>query len=103
MKVHGTIQGKGIAVDAPLDLPEGQRVEVEVHPVMSEPAAAEQERLEEMALWQGMSEDEFEEVIATHPKFEHIRRADEMRKALLECWGGPRNLATQFIREDRER
>ena len=102
VRVRGTVKGKSIAVDAPLDLPEGQRVEVEVHPVMSEPAA-EQERAAEMARWQGMTEEEFEEVIATHPKFEHIRRADEMRKALLERWGGPLNLATQFIREDRER
>ena len=103
MKVRGTIQGKGIAVDAPLDLPEGQRVEVEVHPVPPELAAAEQERSEETALWQGMTEEEFEEVIATHPKFEHIRRADEIRNRLLERWGGPLNLATQFIREDRDR
>ena len=105
MKVRGTIQGKSIAVDAPLNLPEGQRVEVEVHPVTPELAAAEteQERAAETALWQGMTEEEFEEVIATHPKFEHIRRADEMRKMLLERWGGPLNLSTQFIREDRER
>lgn len=103
MKVRGTVKGKSIAVDAPLDLPEGQRVEVEVHPVMSELAAAEQERAAEMARWRGMTEEEFEEVIATHPKFEHIRRADEIRNRLLERWGGPLNLATQFIREDRER
>lgn len=107
MKVRGTIQGKGIAVDAPLDLPEGQRVEVEVHPVTPELAEAaaetEQERAAETALWQGMSEEEFEEVIATHPRFEHIRRADEIRQRFLERWGGPLNLATQFIREDRER
>lgn len=103
MKVRGTIQGKSIAVDAPLDLPEGQRVEVEVHPVTPELVAAEQERAAETALWRGMSEEEFEEVIATHPRFEHIRRADEIRQRFLECWGGPLNLATQFIREDRER
>ena len=54
VKVRGTIQGKGIAVDAPLDLPEGQRVEVEVHPVPPElAAAAEQERSEETALCRG--------------------------------------------------
>ena len=103
MKVRGTIQGKGIAVDAPLNLPEGQRVEVEVHLVTPEQELDEQELEEEKARWRAMTEEEFEEVIATHPRLEHIRRADEIRATLLERWGGPLNLSTQFIREDRDR
>ena len=103
MKVRGTIQGKGIAVDAPLNLPEGQRVEVEVRLVTPEQELDEQELAEEQARWRAMTEEEFEEVIATHPRFEHIRQLDALQAMFLERWGGPLNLSTQFIREDRDR
>ena len=46
---------------------------------------------------------ELEARIATEPQFEYLRRADKIREELAKHWGGPRNLSTQFIREDRER
>ena len=96
MKVRGTVKGKGIAVDAPLNLPEGQQVEVEISPAAPAIEGTATVRTYPMP-------PELEARIATEPQFENLRRADEIREKLAKRWGGPLNLATQFIREDRER
>ena len=104
MKVRGTVKGNTITFDDCIDLPEGQRVEVEVHLVTPEPAAeVEGTTTEPSDARTYPMPPELEARIATEPQFENLRRADKIREELAKRWGGPRNLATQFIREDRER
>ena len=37
MKLKGTVKGQAIVFDHPIDLPEGRRVEAEVHPIETPP------------------------------------------------------------------
>lgn len=104
MKANGAVQGQTIAIDTPINLPEGQRVEVDIQSVAPEsetPARAGKSN--EPVLRLDMTKDEIDAIIATDPRFEGIRRLDKMRARLLERWGEPLNLSTQFIREDRDR
>ena len=97
MKVRGTVKGNTIAIDGYLDLPESQQVEVEISP-----AAPASEGTAAVVRTYPMP-PELEARIATEPQFENLRQADEIREKLAKRWGGPLNLATQFIREDRDR
>ena len=100
MKVRGTVKGNTIAFDDCIDLPEGQQVEVEISPVAAEIEGTAGESPVSRAY---PMPPELEARIATEPQFENLRRADKIREELARRWGGPRNLSTQFIREDRER
>ena len=100
MKIHGTVKGNAITFDDCIDLPEGQQVEVEIRPAASE---VEGTTTEPSAVRTYPMPPELEARIATEPQFENLRRADKIREALAKRWGGPRNLSTQFIREDRDR
>ena len=96
MKVRGTVNGNTITIDGYIDLPEGQQVEVGISPAAPAIEGTAAVRTYPMP-------PELEARIATEPQFENLRRADEIREKLAKRWGGPLNLATQFIREDRER
>ena len=100
MKVRGIVKGNTIAFDDCIDLPEGQQVEVEIRPAEPE---IEETATEPAAVRAYPMPPELEARIATEPQFENLRRADKIREELARRWGGPRNLSTQFIREDRER
>ena len=100
VKARGVVKGNTITFDEYIDLPEGQQVEVEIHPVAAESEAA----VGESAVGRAYPmPPELEARIATEPQFENLRRVDKIREELARRWGGPRNLSTQFIREDRER
>ena len=116
MKIRGTIRGQTIFLDTLPGLPMDQRVDVDITPVedTSETAKAQQDeadipesaqrrkrggRLSEM----GISQEELEARIATEPRFEFIRRADELRKKMDKRRGGKSNLITRWIREYRDR
>lgn len=97
-------------------LPMDQRVEVDITPVedATETAEAQKDetdthdpaqkrkrggRFAEM----GISQEALEARIATEPRFEFIRRADEHRKKRGKLWGGKSDMTTQWVREDRDR
>ena len=104
MKASGAVQGRTIAIDTPINLPEGQRVEVDIQILARESETpARRDKSNEAVLRLDMTKDEIDAIIATDPRFEGIRRLDRMRARLLERWGGPLDLSTQFIREDRDR
>ena len=104
MKASGAVQGRTIAIDTPINLPEGQRVVIEIQSVAPESETpARRDKSNEPVLRLDMTKDEIDAIIATDPRFEGIRRLDKMRARLLERWGEPLNLSTQFIREGRDR
>ena len=104
MKASGAVRGRTIAIDTPINLPEGQRVEVDIQSVAPESETLAREgKSNEPVLRLDMTKDEIDAIIATDPRFEGIRRLDRMRARLLKRWGEPLNLSTQFIREDRDR
>ena len=116
MKIRGTIRGQTILLDTLPGFAMDQRVEIDITPVedRSETAEARKDgadtpdsaqkrkrggRFAEM----GISLEELDARIATEPRFEFIRRADEHRKKREKLRGGKLNLTTQWIREDRDR
>ena len=104
MKANGAVQGQTIAIDTPINLPEGQRVEADIQSVAPESETPAREgKSNEPVLRLDMTKDEIDAIIATDPRFEGIRRLARMRARLLEHWGEPLNLSTQFIRADRDR
>ncbi len=95
MKLRGTIRGRSILLDSLPGFGMDQRVEVDITPVEDTSEAVESEldeasareparkrkrggRFSEM----GISQEELEARIATEPRFEFIRRADELRKKM---------------------
>ena len=116
MKIRGRISGQTILLDTLPGLPMDQRVEVDITPVEDttetgearkdevrarEPASKRKRggRFAEM----GISQEALEARIATEPRFEFIRRADEHRKKREKLWGGKSDMTTQWVREDRDR
>ena len=131
MKTRGIIKGQTIQFDHPIDLPEGQAVEVEIQPVVpvadlaaatssyydfpsglrllhsgpGEPPWTNPDNPLMKALNMSAEEKaELEARIATEPEFENIREADRLRAKIAKKMGGKLlNLSVEFVREDRNR
>ena len=72
MRLRGEIKDGKLVLDEPVDMADGQRVEVTIRREIS---------LEEQQ--------------------EALKKLDELRKTLEKRWGGKQNFVTQDIREDR--
>lgn len=116
MKIRGRISGQTILLDTLPGLPMDQRVEVDIKPVedTAETAEARNDEADTQEPAQkrkrggrfaemGISQEELEARIATEPRFEFIRRADEHRKKMDRRREGKSDMTTQWIREDRDR
>ncbi len=111
MKIRGTIRGRSIFLDSLPGFALDQRVEVDITPVEDTVETAEADTREPAQKRKrgtrfsdlGISAEELDARIATEPRFEFIRRADEHRKKREKLGGGKSNLTTQWIREDRDR
>ncbi len=116
MKIRGRISGQTILLDTLPGLPMDQRVEVDITPVEDATETAKVQRDEASAreparkrkrggrfAEMGISQEELEVRIATEPRFEFIRRADEHRKKMARRREGKSDITTQWIREDRDR
>lgn len=101
MKMRGMVIGQTIELEAPIGLPDGQQVEVEIRvPDKLVEPVAEKERASRRRYpkW-----EKLEARIATDPEFDDIREARQLREKLAKQWGDSLNLSLEYIREDRDR
>ncbi len=91
MQLYGVVKGKTIELEADPELPDGQRVlvDLEISTTASHPGA--------------LSDHEFEHRIASDPDFEGIRHARALRERIARRRGGNLIDSTESIREDRMR
>ena len=102
MKLRGVVKGQTIVLDAPAGLPEGQQVEMDVHPVVGVvETSAHSENPPQT--FREARQDELETRIAAEPQFENIRRVDQLREKIAKELGGELNLSVPYVREDRGR
>ena len=85
MKRRGIVKGQTIEFDHPLGLPDGQAVELDIHPLVGENGASPA----------GQTDRERQR--------EALRQADEIRERIRKELGGVLNLSVQYVREDRGR
>ncbi len=91
MKLHGVVKGTTIVLQGDPELPDGQRVVVELEIPTTGTSA------------DTLSDRELENKIATDPAFEDIRRARTLRERVAVRLGGNLPDAVDLVREDRSR
>ena len=91
MKVHGIVKGRTIELDADPELPDGQRVlvELEITIPTSNPDS--------------LSHGDFENGRSANPASENIRQARALRDRIASRQGGSLLNSVDLIREDRAR
>ena len=91
MKLKGVVKGQTIELDSDPELPDGQRVLVELAIPATEPIP------------QPSTDAGLEFLIATDPGFESIRQVRSLREAIAIRLGGPLPSSVEAIRADRSR
>ena len=91
MKLHGVVKGSTIELESDPELPDGQRVVVE----LEIPRAGIYAR--------PLSDGELENRIATDPAFEDIRQARALRGRIAARVVGDLPGSVDLVREDRSR
>ena len=91
MRMHGVVKGTTIELEDDPELPDGQRVvvELEIPTTGSHPGA--------------LSDREFEDRIASDPDFEDIRQARALRDRIATRQGGNLIDSVELVRQDRTR
>ena len=91
MKLHGVVRGTTIELEADPELPDGQRVVVELEIAMTEFNT------------DSISARDLESRIASDPEFASIRQARSLREKIATRLSGNLLNSVELIREDRAR
>ena len=91
MKLHGVVRGTTIELEANPELPDGQRVLVELEIPITESNT------------EPISELDLESRIASAPDFASIRQARSLRERIATRLSGKLLNSVELIREDRTR
>ena len=91
MKLHGVVRGTTIELEANPELPDGQRVLVELEIPITESNT------------EPISELDLESRIASDPDFASIRQARSLRERIATRLSGKLLNSVELIREDRTR
>ena len=91
MKLQGVVKGTTIVLQGDPELPDGQRVVVELE-ILKTGTGADR-----------LSDRELESRIATDPAFEDIRQARMRRESIATRSGGNLTNSVDLVREDRSR
>ena len=91
MQLYGVIKGKTIELEADPELPDGQRVLVDLEIPAAEPRP------------DAVSDQALENRVASDPDFEGIRQTKALRERIAARLGGDLLNSVELVREDRIR
>lgn len=91
MQLYGVVKGKTIELEADPELPDGQRVLVDLEIPTTEPRP------------DAVADQELESRVASDPDFESIREARALRERIAARLGGDLLDSVELVREDRIR